>query len=88
MSSFIVNYDLISNRDYSKLYEAIENYGSYAHVLESVWIVNSSSSSSDIRDNLKSYIDSDDRLFVAKLTGESAWRNLSKDVSDWIKNNT
>ena len=88
MSSFIVSYDLISNRDYSKLYEAIRNYGSYAHVLESVWIIKSSSSSTNIRDNLKSYIDSDDKLFVAKLTGESAWKNLSKDVSDWIKNNT
>lgn len=88
MPSFIVSYDLISNKDYSKLYEAIRNYGSYAHVLESVWIIKSSSSSSNIRDNLKSYLDSDDKLFVAKLTGESAWKNLPKDVSDWIKNNT
>lgn len=88
MSSFVVSYDLISNRDYSKLYEAIKNYGYYAHVLESVWIIKSSSSSINIRDNLKSYMDSDDKLFVAKLTGESAWKNLSKDVSDWLKNNT
>lgn len=88
MSSFIVSYDLISDKDFSKLYEAIRNYGSYAHVLESVWIIKSSSSSSNIRDNLMSYMDSDDKLFVAKLTGESAWKNLSKEVSDWIKNNT
>lgn len=88
MSSFIISYDLISDKDYSKLYEAIRNYGSYAHVLESVWIIKSSSSSSNIRDNLISYIDSDDKLFVAKLTGESAWKNLSKEVSNWIKNNT
>lgn len=88
MSSFIISYDLISDKDYSKLYEAIRNYGSFAHILESVWIIKSSSSSSSIRDNLASYIDSDDKLFVAKLTGESAWRNLSKEVSDWIHNNT
>lgn len=88
MSLFIVSYDLISNRDYSKLYEAIRKYGSYAHILESVWIIKSSSSSINIRDNLKSYMDSDDKLFIAKLTGESAWKNLSKEVSDWIKNNT
>lgn len=88
MSSFLISYDLISDKDYSKLYEAIRNYGSFAHVLESVWIIKSSASSSEIRDNLKSYLDSDDKLFVARLTGESAWRNLSKEVSDWIKNNT
>ena len=88
MYSYIVTYDLIADKDYSTLYEAIRSYGSYAHILESVWIVKSSASSSDIRDNLKSYMDSDDKLFVAKLTGESAWKNLSKEVSEWIKNNT
>lgn len=88
MSSFLISYDLISDKDYSKLYEAIRNYGSFAHVLESVWIIKSSASSSEIRDNLKSYLDSDDKLFVARLTGESAWKNLSKEVSDWIKDNT
>lgn len=88
MSSFLISYDLISDKDYSKLYESIRNYGSFAHVLESVWIIKSSASSSEIRDNLKSYLDSDDKLFVARLTGESAWKNLSKEVSDWIKDNT
>lgn len=88
MSSFLISYDLVSDKDYSKLYEAIRNYGSFAHVLESVWIIKSSASSSEIRDNLKSYLDSDDKLFVARLTGESAWKNLSKEVSDWIKDNT
>lgn len=88
MSSFIISYDLISDKDYSSLYSAIRDYRSFAHVLESVWIIKSSTSSAEIRDNLKSYIDSDDKLFVAKLTGESAWKNLSKEVSDWIQNNT
>lgn len=88
MSSFLISYDLISDKDYSKLYEAIRNYGSFAHVLESVWIIKSSNSSKDIRDNLRSYIDNNDKLFVAKLNGESAWLNLSKEVSDWIHQNT
>lgn len=88
MSSFLISYDLISTKNYDSLHEAIKKYGTYAHVLESLWIVKSMSSSSEIRDNLKSYIDSDDKLFVAKLTGESAWQNLSKEISDWIKNNT
>lgn len=85
MSSFLISYDLISNKDYSKLYEAIRNYGAFAHVLESVWIIKSTKSSTNIRDDLMSYIDSDDKLFVAKLTGESAWVNLSTEISNWIK---
>lgn len=88
MHSYIISYDLIADKDYSSLYKAIKNYGTYAHVLESVWIVNSSTSSVDIRDNLKSFLDADDKIFVAKLTGQSAWINLNKEVADWIKNNT
>lgn len=87
MASFIVSYDLIKNKDYPELFEAIKRYNCL-HVLESVWIVNSSSSSKAIRDNLKTCMDSNDKLFVAELTGQSAWRNLSKEDSDWIKNNT
>ena len=88
MSSFIVSYDLIANKDYTELYEAIRNYGSFAHILESVWIIKSTDSAVNIRDNLRTYIDSDDKLFVAKLNGESAWINLSTEVSNWIKENT
>ena len=33
MSSFIISYDLISDKDYSSLYEAIRNYCSYALIL-------------------------------------------------------
>lgn len=87
MSSFIISYDLISNKDYDSLYDAIKAYGVYAHILESVWIIKSSDSSVTIRDNLASYMDSDDKLFVAKLSGQSAWRNLSSEISNWLKGN-
>ncbi len=86
MSSFVISYDLVADKDYSKLYEAIRNYGTFAHILESVWIVKSSSSSSEIRDNLKSYVDADDKLFVARLTGEAAWRNVLC-TDKWLKDN-
>lgn len=89
MNNYIISYDLIApNKDYSELYNAIRNYGTFAHVLDSVWIVNSSSNSSDIRNNLKSYVDSNDQIFVAKLNGESSWMNLSNEVSNWIQKHT
>ena len=88
MNSYIISYDLISNKDYDSLYEAIRSYGSYAHILESVWLIKSSSSSSEIRSHLQSFLDNDDKLFVARLTGESAWFNLPISSSNWIHNNT
>lgn len=33
-------------------------------------------SAAQIRDRLRQGIDENDRLFVAKLTGETAWHNL------------
>lgn len=87
MNSYIVSYDLTApNRDYSSLIDAIKSYGTYAKVLESCWIIKSSDKSSTIRDNLSNHIDSDDRLFVAKLTGEAAWKNVLC-TSEWLKNN-
>lgn len=87
MNSYIVSYDLIApNKDYSSLISAIKNYGTYGKVLESCWIIKSKDSSSTIRTHLSNYIDSNDRLFVAKLTGEAAWRNVLC-TNDWLKDN-
>ena len=87
MNSYIVSYDLIApNKDYSSLISAIKDYGTFAKILESCWIIKSSTSSVDIRNNLKSYMDNNDRLFVAKLSSEAAWSN-SLCTNDWLKKN-
>lgn len=87
MDSYIISYDLIApNKDYGPLIKAIKEYGTYAKILESLWIVKSNDSSTTIRDNLKSYIDNDDRLFVAKLTGDAAWKNVLCSNA-WLREN-
>ena len=68
MKSFAISYDLIGpNRNYDSLYDAIRNYGSYAKVTESLWIISSNSNSASIRDNLKSVLDENDKLIVLEL---------------------
>lgn len=72
----IITYDLKApGRDYSTLISEIKKYSNCVKVTESTWIVSSSDACSDIRDHLVNYIDSNDRLFVANLSGEAAWRN-------------
>ena len=84
MGSFIVTYDLNTpGKDYSSLISKIKTY-SYSKICESVWVVKSNHSSSEVRDSLLKEIDYNDRLFVAKLTGEAAWRNCI-DSTDNIK---
>lgn len=71
-------------RDYEGLYAAIKSYGTWAHVLESLWAVHTSSSAKEIRENLLSYMDSDDGIFIVKSGGEAAWRKvISRNA--WLK---
>lgn len=77
MTSKIISYDLCApGRNYDNLYKAIKAYGTWAHITESTWFVKTSDSPVQIRDNLLSYIDSNDRLFVGELTGAAAWSNV------------
>ena len=87
MNSYIISYDLMApNKDYSSLISAIKSYGTYAKVLESCWIIKSNDTSSTIRVYLSSYMDSNDRIFIAKLAGEASWQNVLC-TNDWLKGN-
>lgn len=81
MGSFMVTYDLKKtygddrSSDYNALYKKLETYFNYAKVTESSWIIQGNYTSSSLRDDIAQVIRSGDDLFVAKLTGEAAWRN-------------
>ena len=89
MAAYIITYDLHKvGQNYDGLIDQIkESYPTNWHVQLSVWIVQTASTSAQIRDNLKPYLDSNDKLFVAKLTGEAAWFRYSQNVTDWLKKN-
>lgn len=81
MASFLVTYDLKKTKlndrhnDYNDLYKKLESYFNYAKVSESSWIIQGDYTSSELRDDIKSILNKEDTLLVAKLTGEAAWRN-------------
>jgi len=88
MAVYLVNYDLIKpDRNYDDLIEAIKSYPAWCHALESCWMIKSNQKHSDIRNYLLHYIDSNDKLLVITVTAPAAWYGLSKNISDWIKNN-
>ena len=85
MSVYSINYDLHSpGQDYDELYEAIKDLGPWWHCLESVWLVDTSSSATDICDELKQYLDSNDEILVTRLSGSWAARGLSEECNDWL----
>jgi hypothetical protein len=82
----LITYDLITpGKDYEKLWAAIKSYSSWCKVTESCYIISSSSTCTQIRDYLKQFIDNNDRLFVANLTGETAWVKV-QCKNDYLKN--
>ncbi len=86
MPTFAITYDLMhAGQNYEAIIKKIKSYGSWCHPQQSVWLVRSNKSAQQIRDDLLHVIDKNDRLFVARLTGEAAWYGLPLEVSNWIK---
>lgn len=88
MKSYLVSYDLIGpNRDYEKVADVLRTYGYRSRPLESVWLIKTSKTAVEVRNHIKTALDSNDKLLVTKLTGEAAWKNLSDKTGAWIKDN-
>ena len=70
MKVFCVSYDLRKSRDYQRIQEELNRLKGI-QVLESVWTVKLSDdvASASLRDHLQKFIDSDNGLFVAQITG-------------------
>ena len=84
MTTYIISYDLVKERDYDTLYLAIKESKEWARISDSTWAVVTEESAVDLRDRLIKSMDVDDRLFVLKSGIESAWRN-SKCSNEWLK---
>lgn len=70
----LVTYDLVKpETDYEDLISAIKAYPDWCHVQKSVWLISSDDGCDVIRDNLRRFMDSDDRIFVSEQTGVAAW---------------
>ena len=73
----IVCYDLCQpGRDYSRLISRIQQYRNVCKLTESCWIISTTANCEQLRDDLRNYVDTNDRIFVAALTGAAAWRNM------------
>lgn len=86
MSSYILSYDLRKpGRNYESLITAIKSYSEWAHPLESVWIVKTTRTAAEIRDDLGQHIDPNDGLIVVSFGSSWASIGLSSNVSKWLE---
>jgi len=84
MACYIVSYNLIKERNYEKLYDALKSYRTWAKITESTWAIVTNKTATEVRDHLSKFIDEDDRLFVVKSGVASAWRNV-RCRNEWLK---
>lgn len=91
MRTFLISYDLgvpETHASYVAVIKCIKSLGSlWAHPLQSVWIVRNNKNASQIRSEIQSVLDRNDRLIVVELSGNWGTYNISKEVTDWMHNN-
>lgn len=89
MNLYIITYDLISpGQNYLALTkEILTQFPNNYKLTESCWLIKSNLTAKQIRDVLLLKIDkSNDKLFVATLTKEASWTNLTANgnLNDFI----
>jgi hypothetical protein len=90
IATILIAYDIHPREGemYDDLIEKIQSLGDWWHHLESAWIVRCAHSPREIRDQLKSYIGTDDQLLVIEISGDTAeWAGVNDAGSQWLKDN-
>jgi hypothetical protein len=84
MSAFLVTYDLRQpGRDYKRLYDRLSGWRA-VHALESVWLIDAGTTAGALRDDLRGYIDTNDRLFVVEIKGATAWTTMMAGSDQFV----
>jgi hypothetical protein len=84
MTVFIVTYDLKKpGQSYEPLWKRLAAWKA-VRALESTWFISTTSSAVELRDDLKRYVDENDRLFVGAL-GACAWHNIMGNSGDVLR---
>lgn len=86
MAAYIVCYDLMApGQNYDRLTKTIESYyKTHWKMQQSVWIIQSTQTATQIRDHLNKCLDRNDKLFVGKLSA-GAWSGYPDNITKWLK---
>jgi hypothetical protein len=88
MDTYLISYDLAESdsEEYEKLFEYIKEYGTWAHITESLWAVKTHKTAVNIRDEIKEIVNDGSSIFIIKSGVEAAWSNvLCRNA--WLKDN-
>ena len=84
MKVYSISYDLAEpGRQYSQLHEGIKSLGSWAHPLDSMWMIYTSLDADQIYERLNRHLDSNDEILVLEA-GRNYSGYLNKQVWTWL----
>lgn len=84
MAILLVTYDLKQpGRNYQPVHDYLKQF-TYCKHLESVWLLDTNLSPRDVRDRLQNLVDSNDVIFVVRITSD--WASLNYGCATWLNN--
>jgi hypothetical protein len=89
--TLLISYDLgvpETSDDYKRLIAYIKSLGTWAKPLYSMWLVKTDKTCTQVRDEINSQIDTNDKTLVMDVTGVG-WASMRLDtaVTEWMKKN-
>jgi len=83
MQTYAVSYQRNETDDMEPLHAELDTFPESLHVFAGTWLVKTSDTVEEVRDELNDHLHPEDRLLVMKLSGEWAttWKD---DDTDWM----
>jgi hypothetical protein len=83
-----INYDLKRpGRDYQPVYDYIKSHGTWCHLLESMWLIRTTKSATQVRDELNRLVDANDMIATFDVSGDEWATSFSNSQTNWMHNN-
>ena len=88
MKTYIISYDLMNpGQRYEELLKKIKEYKIWVRLGGSAYVIKTTKTHLQVRDDLKSVLDFNDKLFVSIVKAPAAWTGMSDVVSNWLRDN-
>lgn len=87
MATYVVSYDLTRpGQNYPGLTKYLDSLNG-GRIQQSVWVVSTSLTASQLHDAVNQHLDKTDKLFVLKSGREAAWTGLTPAWDKWLQDN-